>query len=67
MDLGCLYWLLTFSCTRHCLSGSVERQQQTPFTRIFEEQLLKKRASKNRVDETKLYAFCNNFCTVKIV
>ena len=63
MDLGCLYWLLAFSCTKHCLSGSVERQQQTPFNRIFEEQLLKKTASKDWVNRTKLCAFCTNFFT----
>ena len=67
MDLGCLYWLLAFSCTKHCLSGSVERQQQTPFNRIFEEQLLEKTASKNQVDGTKLYAFCTNFCTKLVI
>ena len=63
MDLGCLYWLLAFSSTKHCPSGSVERQQQTPFNRIFEEQLHENTASKNRVDGTNPYAFCTNFCT----
>ena len=42
----------------------VERQQQqTPFNRIFEEQLHENTASKNRVDGTNPYAFCTNFCT----
>jgi hypothetical protein len=57
MDLGCLYWLFAFSCTKHCLSGCVERQQQTRFNRIFEEQLHENTTSKNSVDGTKPYVF----------
>ena len=30
MDWGCLYWLLAFSCIKHCLSGSAEIQEQQP-------------------------------------
>jgi len=26
MDWGCLYWLLAFSCTKHCLSGLAENK-----------------------------------------
>ena len=81
MDLGCLYWLQAFSCTKHCLSGSVERQQQTPFNRIFEEQRHEKEQDKNWVNGTNPYAFCTKlvnqiydivdliiyFCAIKIV
>jgi hypothetical protein len=30
MDWGCLYWLLAFSCTKHCLSGLDEIKKQQP-------------------------------------
>ena len=30
MDWGCLYCLLAFSCTKHCLGGSAEIKKQQP-------------------------------------
>ena len=64
MDWGCLYWLLAISFNKRWSNDWVERQQQqTPFNRIFEEQLHENTVSKNRVDGTNPYAFCTNFCT----